>query len=313
MISVEQQKVHTCLLESGFVPVDTESHAALRNFRGANRLYEMTPCLTVVWSGELNTLYKIADGFLCLANFYHDERFSFSVDRPAAPHDLQHIVDALHGISIKAGLGVLPIECVEERFLDDYRHLSGYCIKVECCDASSEYVYNAQELLDLAGEANYYKRKRLKMFLDKPNVSVQAITRENAALCLDIENQWCLLQDCELCRSFVGCSKKTAEIMINIFDGSVYQGILGYVDGIPAGYLIFEKANEDLAYIHFVKATIPNFGIYLYYITVQCYLGNVRQINNGADLGMEGLRLFKRGLGPHTLQKKFLCTFTKEG
>jgi len=313
MINAEQQKVHTCLLENGFVPVDTESHATLKDFNGANRLYEMTACLTVIWADELSTLYKIIDGFLCIANFYSDGKFSFSVDRPAAPHDLKHIVDILYCLSLKAGLETLPIWLIEERFLDDYRRLSGYRMKAEYSDAMSEYVYSTESLLDLDGKVNRNKRRQLEKFLDKPNVSVQTITRENVKVCLDIENEWCALQDCDLCRSFAGCSKKTAETMVDIFDGSVYQGVLGYVDGTPAGYSIFEKASEELAYGHVAKTAMPNFSVYLYYTAVQHHLGNVKYINLGADLGIEGLRLFKQRLGAYELWKKYLCTFTKEG
>ena len=312
MLNAAQRRVYTYLLETGFVSAGKESHAIIRDFNADNLLYEMTACLTVTWSGEQNSLYKIINGFLCVANFFPDEIFSFFVNRPVSKHDLQPVVDVLYDISVKAGLEVLTIWDVEERFLDDYRRLNGYSMKAVYNDAMSEYVYSAEELLDLKGEIHYYKRKRLKMFLDKPNVSVQAMTKENVNLCLEIENQWCSLQDCGVCGSFAGCSKKTLEIMLDIFDNLVYQGIIGFVDGLPAGYLIFEKTGEDLAYVHFVKAAIPNFCVFLYYFTVQHYLNGVKQINNGADLGKQGLRLFKKQLGTHELLKKYLCTFVKE-
>lgn len=313
MKNAVQRKVHTYLLENGFINVDKDSHAIIRNFNADNLLYEMTACLTVTWSGEQSTLYKIIDGFLCVANFYPSGDFSYFINRPAAAHDLQHIVDTLYNITLKAGLNALPVWDIEERFLDDYLCLKGYAVKTEYNDAMSEYVYSAESLLDLHGGINMNKRHQVGKFIDKPNITVQTITRENINLCLDIENQWCSLRDCSLCESFAGCSKKTMEIMSGIFDNSVYRGILGYVDGTLAGYLIFEKTNEYLAYIHFVKAVIPNFSVYLYYFAAQRFLNDVRQINNGADLGNQGLRLFKRRLGVHELLKKYLCTFTKEG
>jgi len=313
MISAEQQKIHTCLLENGFVPVDAKSHETIRNFKGANRLYEMTACLIVIWADELNTLYKIIDGFLCLANFYHDEKFYFSVDRPASVHDLQHIADVLYDISIKAGLDALSIECVEERFLDDYRNLSGYTVTVEGDDSKSEYVFSAESFLDLNGKVNEEKRRQLRKFSDKPAIALQAITKENISLCLDIENRWCESQDCDICSSFTGCAKKTPKNMVAIFDGCVYQGLFGYIDDVLSGYIIFEKAGDDSAYFYFAKTTVSNFSTYLYYNAIQRYLQNVRRINIGADLGIPGLRLFKRRLGPYQLQKKYLCTFIKEG
>jgi len=313
MMNNVQEKAHTYLIGCGFVPADKESHAVIRNFNADNLLYEMTACLTVTWSDEFNTLYKIIDGFLCNVNFYSDGEISFSIRLPPAPNNLQHIIDTLYGMSQKAGLEKLLVWAVEERFLDDYRRLKGYRVEIGYDEAISEYVYSADSLLDLKGEKNYCKRKRLKMFFDKPNVTTQSITKENVKLCLEIEDRWCGLQDCVVCKSFVGCSKKSLEIMIDIFDDTVYRGIFGMLDGIPAGYLIFEKASDRIAYIHFAKASMPNFNVYLYYITAQCYLNNVECINNGADLGIPGLRVFKHGLGMYELQKKYHCTFVKEG
>jgi hypothetical protein len=307
-----QQRSYRYFLDNGFIPVKAESHRAIREFNADNRLYEMTASLTVTWSGEFNTLYRIVDGFLCTLSFYRDGEISFCIHRPRQAHDLKHIVDTLYGLSLKAGLNALVLWAVEERFLEEYKNIQGYQVKAEYSDNLSEYVYSARDLLDLQGEPNYYKRKRLKMFLDKPNISIEAMTRENAGQCLEIEERWCALQDCKSCESFAGCSKKTLEIMIVLFDDHIYRGILGYIDGIPSGYVIFEKAGENLAYIHFAKASLPNFNVYLYYIITQRYLCGMEYINNGADLGKQGLRVFKRGLGNHGLWKKYLCTFIRK-
>jgi len=308
-----QEKARTYLLGSGFAHADKESHAVIRNFNADNLFYEMTACSTVTWSDELSTLYKIIDGFLCNVDFYLDGEISFSIRRPSAPHNLQHIVDTLYDISLKAGLGKLPVWAVEERFIDDYRRIKGYRIEINYDDAVSEYVYSAESLLNLSGGIHINKRQTLKKYLNIPDVSVQTITKENVKLCLDIENRWCGLQDCNLCRSFAGCSKKSLEVMIDIFDDTVYHGILGLVDGIPSGYLIFEETNKNTAYIHFAKSAIQNFSVFLYYTVVRRYLSNVKYINIGADLGIPGLRQFKRRLGVHELRKKYHCIFVKEG
>ena len=84
------------------------------------------------------------------------------------------------------------------------------------------------------------------------------------------------------------------------------------MDGNPAGYIVFEKASENVAYFYFLKTTISNLCWYLYYISVQRYLNKVKEINLGADLGIKGLRLFKKRLGVYELQKKYQCVFTKE-
>jgi len=311
MMNNVQKRAHTYFLGCGFVPADKESHAAIKEFNADNLLYEMTACITVTWSDVENTLYKIIDGFLCTVHFYQDGEISFFIRRQAGVHNLQHIIDTLYDISQKAGLEKLPVWAIEERFLDDYRDLKGYNVEISYDDAVSEYVYSAESLLELNGKSNRNKRRQLEKFINKTNVSVQAITKENVNLCLDIDNRWCSLQDCNLCRSFAGCQKKSLEIMIDIFDDYLYQGIFGYIDETIAGYLIFEKTSEELAFLHIAKTAIPNFSVYLYYTGVQRYLSNVKYINIGADLGIQGLRDFKCRLGVHELWKKYHCTFIK--
>ena len=308
-----QRRLHICLCENGFVPADAENHSIIKRYNADNRLYEMTACSIVAWSDEYHTLYKIIDGFLCIANFYPDGECAFLIARPqdAQSCTMQRIIDRLYTVSRRAGLDILCIREIEERFLEDYRQLNGYSLETGYNDDMSEYIYSANSLLDPG--VNRKKRRLLKKYDNKPGISFQAITPENFCRCLDMEKQWCESQDCDKCRSFVGCARKTPEIMAAIFDGSAYQGILGFVDATPVGYIIFEKISDDDAYFYFTKTTMPNFSMYLYNIATQRYLNTVKRINMGADIGKQGLRLFKRSLGHYNLQKKYYCTITRKG
>ena len=314
MVTEPQKDAYNYFLGNGFIPVDATTHSIVKNCNDDNLIYDMTACLTVIWAKEYNTLYKVINGFFCSINFYLDNTVTFCLHRPLAAHDLQCIVDILYDISIKAGFSSLLLEAVEERFLDDYRSLKSYRLETGFIKNMSEYIYSPDSILNLEGRANKEKRRLLKKFLDKPNIFLKDLTKENVNQCLEIEKEWCRLKDCTVCKSFTGgCSKKTMEIMTDIFDGTVYRGVLGYIDDILTSYLIFEKLNDDYAYFHLAKTTTPNFSLYVYYTAVQRFMSKVKRINLGADLGIQGLKLFKQGLGAHDLQKKYLCTFTKEG
>jgi hypothetical protein len=312
MINATQRKIQRCLVEKGFLPVNAKSYPIIKNFDTDNKLYEMTACLIIVWSDEYHSLYRIIDESLCIANFYPNGDFSFLIYRPTARNNLQRLIDILYDLSIESGLNALYVREIEERYIEDYRRLTGYRMEAGYDSDMSEYVYSADSILNLCGRENEEKRRQLKKFIDNPNISLKIITKENFNLCLDIEKKWCSQQNCNLCSSYVGCSKTTSEIMAKIFDGSVYQGILAYIDGNPAGYIVFEKASENAAYFYFLKTTISNLCWYLYYISVQRYLNKVKEINLGADLGIKGLRLFKKRLGVYELQKKYQCVLTRE-
>jgi hypothetical protein len=114
--------------------------------------------------------------------------------------------------------------------------------------------------------------------------------------------------------------------MEEIFDASVYGGLLLYVAGKPEGYAIWEPLGQaanhggpaasgqaqasvrGTAYVYFAKANIPNFNVYLYYIMAKDHLGGVEFLNNGYDMGKPGLRMFKRHLSVHRMMKKYLVT-----
>jgi hypothetical protein len=99
--------------------------------------------------------------------------------------------------------------------------------------------------------------------------------------------------------------------MADIFDEGVYKGILGYLNDVPVGYAICEQINEKIVILYFGKASITNFNVYLYYTIIKMYFFGVEYLNNGHDMGKEGLRIFKKHLSAHELWKKYLCTFTK--
>jgi hypothetical protein len=63
--------------------------------------------------------------------------------------------------------------------------------------------------------------------------------------------------------------------------------------------------------LYFLKESIANFNMYLYYTVVKMYFSSVACLNNGHDMGKEGLRTFKKHLGAHELWRKYLCTFTR--
>jgi hypothetical protein len=186
-------------------------------------------------------------------------------------------------------------------------------ITAECSDDYSEYLYRVADIVEWNGGVNLNKRNSLKRCFATPDVVLAPLTKDNFAVCLEIENEWCSHQDCEACRAFAGCAKDSLKNMGEIFDPAVYGGQLLYEGGKPVGYAIWEviggtAAVLRTAYVYFAKANITNFNVYLYYTMAKDYLPGVEFINNGYDMGKAGLRTFKRHLGVHTMMKKYLCS-----
>jgi hypothetical protein len=303
----------------GFVPVGRESYPEFQNTRHDSVLLDLSATLINTWGFALNSVYKNIYGYLCVAWFCDGSPFHggvpvyFTVLRPSGnpAYPLKEIIDILYGLAREAGLPFLPLESVEESFLEGYRGIEGYETKTEYSDDHSEYVYRVENLLELKGEKNFYKRKRIKKCLDMSDILVTPMTNENVKTCLEIQNEWCREQDCNYCGSFAGCEKKALNVMVDIFDEKVYTGLFLYHEKKPSGYIICEKINERVAFLYFGKATISNFFVYLIYLMFKDHLTGVQYMNMSEDMGNMGLRQFKQHLSVYELWRKYLCVFSE--
>jgi hypothetical protein len=308
----QRRRVHDMFRQQGFLPADNASYPVLKNYVQYSGLQEMSPVMIVVWFYIYHGLYKIIDGCLCCVFFYEERPVYFTVHRPRENpgRPLQKIIDVLYDLSRKAGLPFLQIKFVEERFLNDYRAVAGYRIQTEYRDDNSEYAYRIKDLTELPGPDNYYKRKRLKKFVNNGKFSLRPVTQETMHLCVQIEEEWCRRQDCAYCASFTGCEKKAMEAMVDIFDGRLHTGLFLYDEETPVGYIICEKINERLSFLYFGKANVQDGFVYLIYMMYKEYLSGAEYMNISEDMGHPGLRQFKAHLSRHEFWRKYIVTFT---
>jgi hypothetical protein len=316
-VTEQTAKLHDFFRSQGFSPVGGESYREFQKYKHDGVLLDLSATLINTWGFALNSVYKNIHDHLCVAWFCDGSPFHggvpvyFTVLRPPSG-TLKKTIETLYGLALKAGLSFLPIESVEERFLKDFTGIEGFEVETDYSIDHSEYVYKTKDLAEWSGGINLNKRNRLKKFVNRPNIELQPISRGNVGLCLEIQKEWCLHRDCPSCESFAGCEKKALEIMLEIFDESVYNGILGYIDNIPAGYAVWERKNETLSYLYFGKANVQDFFAYLIYETAREYLQGVEYFNIGEDMGNLGLRTFKKHMGLHELWKKYLCVFKRK-
>jgi hypothetical protein len=308
----QQAKAYSYFLNQGFLPIDTEQYLFLRSFDGDNHTHEMTAAVCSIWGFAYHALYKHMCSCLCSIWFYSDGHSSFLVHRSPemSKEGIEALVDNLYELSEKSGLSGLQIWPVEERFLEDYKQLETYVVHAECDGNWCEYIYSPKNILELSGRANSNKRNRVKKFFAMPDISIRPLTKDNFDHCLQVEEAWCREQDCAYCESFGGCAKKSLENMAALFEERFFQGMIGYINDIPVGYVIWENIGR-WTFVYFAKTYIPNFNMYLYYMMAKNYLFAVEFINIGSDMGKIGLRVFKQHLSAHEILRKYHCTFEK--
>lgn len=301
--------------QEGFAPTGRDSYPVFRKYESSSPLAAMTSTLIAIWSCKFNGLYKIISGYLCSVHFFDGKLVYFVVHRP--PPDcgvcpLGKIIDALYELCMRVKLPCLVIRFVDESQLDDFKGVAGYRITVEQTDDDSEYIFTPRDLLNLEGSVNLNKRKRLRKCINDPAISIVPLSKDNVAICREIEAEWCKGRDCVFCESFTGCEKEALEIMISLFDETIYQGLLMYEGDKPIGYIITELADANIAYLYLGKVNRQNYFVYLLYKITDMYFRDVDYINIDEDLGNTGLRMFKSHLGTYTQWRKHILYYDKQ-
>ena len=297
--------------DEGFIPLDNKSFPLLNKYKNSSLFQEKSITAFIAWQYTYFGHYKIINDCLCSVFFHKTQNVYWTIHRPKedTSYHLQPLIDTLSLLNKKAGIPVLQIKFVEEHLLADYKAVSGYVIETSYNIDSSEYAYKTKDLAAIDGHDNYYKRKRFKKFLERTDISVRPITKQNVKFCIDIENYWCNKQDCSYCLSFFGCEKKAIEVITDIFDENVHHGLFLYENEAPVGFIIAEKTNKYLSFTYFGKSKLPDGFTYLIYIMYKEHINDVEYMNINEDMGHPGLRRFKRLLGAYELWHKYIVTY----
>jgi hypothetical protein len=332
-LSESQAAARLFFLRNGFLPVGRESFAVFKTYdTGIRQFYELTATVSTIWAFGFSAVYRIIRGFLCSVWFYRNGDVYVYLQPPpdlsagpavkaadtGSPRKIPAgFVDTLWAAVRGAGLPSLQIWAADEALLAELQEALAaggvYKLDTEYSAGFSEYVYRVRDILAWDGGINLNKRNSLKRCFNTPGVSVRTLSRENFPLCFEVEDEWCSHQDCEACRAFAGCGRDALANMAEIFDEGFYRGFLLYVNNKPEAYAIWEvlgPPGNRTAYVYFAKANITNFNVFLYWTMAKDYLDGVEYLNNGYDMGMPGLRTFKKHLSAHTMMGKYLCTIS---
>lgn len=173
-----------------------------------------------------------------------------------------------------------------------------------------EYVYLAQDLINLSGRRYHSKRNHIAKFnRAHPDWLYQDVCTDNLPDCIAVADGWCEANNCngndELCHE--NCAIRCA--LSNIDALGLIGGII-YSDGKPVAFTLGERLNSDTFVVHFEKA-LPEYAE-AYTVINQAFamhnLGTYTYINREEDLGDEGLRKAKLSYRPCHMVEKFLLT-----
>ncbi|MFX1308048.1 MAG: DUF2156 domain-containing protein [Promethearchaeota archaeon] len=168
-----------------------------------------------------------------------------------------------------------------------------------------DYVYNKEEILNLAGNKYRQNRRWLQKFLDKYNYDFKLLTENLVEKCKELQLEWCIMRACTEDESLEAEQKAIYEALNN-FEKLNFSGGLLCVNEKCAAYTFGEMLNERTLVIHIEKAHMEYEGSYQAinnFFLKSCCVDSIF-VNREQDLGIEGLRRAKESYKPIRMVKK---------
>lgn len=171
-----------------------------------------------------------------------------------------------------------------------------------------DYFYKIEDFIRLEGKENQKKRSQYNQFKSANQVIFEPITEDNLKDCKMVTLNWCARKDCMECK--YTCEQKIIFDLLDNWNKYPCRGGILYTDDEPAAFLIGEKVGDTVfGYHQKTCAEIKGLGYAVYIETLKNIFSDCAYFNFGPDLGLPGLRQYKRSFKPYTLEPKFTVKF----
>ena len=175
-----------------------------------------------------------------------------------------------------------------------------------------DYVYLAEDLINLAGRKFHSKKNHLNAFRKNyPEAEYLPITEEIITLCKLELNSWYKIRSREEEDDpFIGHERAAIIEVLNNFTDFKLKGGAIRLNGRIIAFTFGERLNSDTAVIHVEKADPDLRGAYpaINQGFVEREWSDMTYINREEDMGIEGLRKAKESYKPAKMIEKFNVT-----
>lgn len=248
-----------------------------------------------------------------LYTFSSDDEIFAAWQPIGAPDKMQDaITKILQVAEEKRGDRKFMFMLVEKIFADDLERYPHAKFNITAERDRFDYVYLAQDLINLSGRKFHGKKNHLNAFRkEHPDAVYVPITEEIIPKCreeLDIwaENHKRANPD----NKYVGYEQAAIHEIFDHFDAFKLKGGAILIDDKIAAFTFGERLNSDTAVIHVEKANANIRGIYA--AINQNFVAHewsaMTYINREEDMGIDGLRRAKESYRPVKFIEKFNAT-----
>jgi hypothetical protein len=169
-----------------------------------------------------------------------------------------------------------------------------------------DYVYRAENLIELDGRKYHSKRNHLSKFNKNYHYEYKDMTLDYARTSIELAQEWCHEKRCKDDMNLLDEFEATKLALENFDDLKLKGGVL-IMDNKVEAFTLAEMLNERTVVIHVEKANKIFDGIYVAINNLFCK-HNLKPgmfVNREQDLGDEGLKKAKLSYFPDHMVEKF--------
>lgn len=259
-----------------------------------------------IWSKVYKNTIAEYDGLFIARDGVNDACYLY----PCGNGDKRKAIEELIEFSKTNDKKMLEMYCLTPKSVDELKSM--FPDKFEFVEdrAYFDYIYNSQDLINLAGRKYHSKRNHISYFKNNYNWSYEKITRENLPECYLMNRKWEELN-----------SDKETDSLDDELDaikrGFIKFEEIGFVggllrkDGEVIAYTFGEEINKDVFCVHVEKAYSDIRGAYPMINQQFCEheLAGYKYINREDDVGDEGLRKAKLSYNPAIILPKYKAIY----
>ena len=258
-----------------------------------------------MWRELGNTQWAIEDDILYLCAEWHGKFSAFQplCKREKIPAAISKIIKMFRD----CGQNEVRFVGLEKFFIEELAKFPDANFEISSDRNNSDYVYLAQDLINLSGRKFHGKKNHLNQFYkDYPSAEYLPITCEIIPQCREVLKNWYEMHE-DPDDIFVGQENKAIQEILDNFDDFKLKGGAIYLGGKIVAFTFGEQLNSDTAVIHVEQADPTIRGAYtaINQNFVAHEWANMTYINREEDMGLEGLRQAKESYRPVKLIEKF--------
>jgi len=256
----------------------------------------------ILWADVYNTQFAVANGMLFI-KFVDGQEDCFAY--PMGNGDLKEAFQWMFAYCEEQKIE-FKMHIIEPEMFKEIEKIFPCQYEISYKRDIADYVYNIEDLKNLAGKKYHGKKNHINKFLKtNDDWSYERIGEDNTEECIAMVKEWCVANGCcedkskadEICVLIKGLRLREE---LNLIGGIIR--LSGRIVALTMG----EKSGDDMFVVHFEKAFAEVQGAYpmINQQFIIHELSSYTYVNREEDLGLEGLRKAKESYHPAFMVEK---------